>query len=609
MCGIIGYIGKQNSLPILISGLKKLEYRGYDSAGIAVFNKNLRKINVFKTIGAIDNLKLNTNIEGNFGIGHTRWATHGKVSVPNAHPHFDCQKNIFVVHNGIIENYAEIKKWLQMLGHKFHSETDTEIVAHLIEEFQTKEKLTLEEAARKTFKLLSGTYALAIISRKEPFKIIVAKNSSPLLLGIGKDEFFVASDATALISYTKNIVYLGDKEFGILTPENYRVATIDAVPVAKTEYKINWQVKDSSKRKFKHYMLKEILETPNTIENAIRGRIVLKDGIVKFGGLEQLNKKIKNIRNIIVVGCGTAYYAGLIGKYLLEELSDIEVEVEQSSEFRYRKFVYGKKTAVLAISQSGETADTLAAIKEAKRKGLLTLAIVNVVGSSIAREVNAGIYNHAGPEISVASTKNFISQLVILTLLSIFLGRQRKLTRNQAIEILKELTNLPKKINLLFNQIINIKKIAKKYYQYPNFIFIGRKYNYPIALEGALKLKEVSYIHAEGFGGGELKHGPLALIDEKMPVIAIAPKNDVYSKMISNIEELKSRGAKIIGVITDKTSYQKLFNDFILIPKTLPVLEPILTVIPLQLFAYFCAVFKKLNPDKPRNLAKSVTVE
>lgn len=610
MCGIIGYIGKQKTIPILIDSLKKLEYRGYDSAGIAVFNKNLNKINLFKTTGAIDNLKnQNLNIESNFGIGHTRWATHGKVSVSNAHPHFDCQNNIYVVHNGIIENYLELKEWLRSTGHKFHSETDTEVIAHAIEEFQKKEKITIEEAVRKTLKILIGTYALAIISKKEPFKIIVAKNSSPLILGVGENEFFVSSDTTALVSYTKNIVYLSDKEFGVLTPDNYRVATIDAMPVEKIEHKINWDIKDSSKKQFKHYMLKEILESPKTIENAIRGRIILKDGAIKFGGLEQIAEKLKDIEKIIIVGCGTAYYAGLVGKYLIEELADIQIEIEQGSEFRYRKFIYDKKTAILAISQSGETADTLAAIKEAKRKGIITLGIVNVVGSTIAREVSAGIYNHAGPEIGVASTKNFVSQLIILTLLAIFLGRQRKMTRNQAIEILNEINKLPEKIKQLFKQTTDIKKIAKKYYKYPNFLFIGRKYNYPIALEGALKLKEISYIHAEGYSGGELKHGPLALIDDKFPVIAIAPKNDVYLKMISNIEELKSRKAKVIGVLTENYSAQKIFNETITIPKTISILEPILSVIPLQLLAYFCSIFKGLNPDKPRNLAKSVTVE
>jgi len=610
MCGIIGYIGKQNAVPILFNGLKKLEYRGYDSAGIALYNDKTKKIQIIKTIGFVNNLKNHLpNTISNFGIGHTRWATHGKVSINNTHPHSDCKKNIFVVHNGIIENYAELKNKLIKYGHKFYSETDTEVIPHLIEEFLKNHNNTFEEAVRKTLNTITGTYALAIISKNDPFKIIIAKNCSPLILGIGNNEFFISSDTIAIIPYTKNIVYLSDKEFGILTNNQYRIATLDAIPVEKTKYIIDWKSSKATKKNFKHYMLKEIFETPEVIKNAIRGRIILNDGLVKLGGLELINDKLRKIEKTTIVACGTAYYAGLIGKYVLEELADIKTEVEQASEFRYRKFVSDEKTALLAISQSGETADTLAAVKEAKRRGILTLSIVNVIGSSIAREADAGIYNYAGPEIGVAATKSFISQLTILILLAIFLGRQRQLSRALAIKILNEITLLPEKINKLFKQVLNIKKIAKKFYKYNNFLFIGRKYNYPIALEGALKLKEISYTHAEGYSAGELKHGPIALINNNFPVIAIAPLNDVYQKTIANVEELKSRGAKIIGITTENNNCPKIFDEIIFIPKTLDITEPILSVIPLQLFAYFCSDFKKLNPDKPRNLAKSVTVE
>ncbi len=610
MCGIVGYIGKQNAIPILFNGLKKLEYRGYDSAGIALYNEKSKKIQTAKAVGFVNNLQSHLpNTISNFGIGHTRWATHGKVSVNNTHPHCDCKNNIFVVHNGIIENYAELKNELIKHGHKFHSETDTEVIAHLIEDFLKNQNNTFEEAVRKTLNTITGTYALAVISKNDPLKIIIAKNCSPLILGIGDNEFFVASDSTAITPYTKNIVYLADKEFGILTNDQYRIATLDAMPVEKTEHIIDWKSSEATKKNFKHYMLKEIFETPEIIKNAIRGRIILNEGLVKLGGLELISEKLRKIEKLTIVACGTAYYAGLIGKYIFEELTDIKTEVEQASEFRYRKFVSDEKTALLAISQSGETADTLAAIKEAKRRGILTLSIVNVIGSSIARETNAGIYNYAGPEIGVAATKSFISQLTALLLLAIFLGRQRKMSRALAIKILNEISMLPEKINQLFKQILNIKKIAKKFYKYNNFLFIGRKYSYPIALEGALKLKEISYIHAEGYSAGELKHGPIALINNNFPVIAIAPLNDVYQKTISNIEELKSRGAKIIGITTENNKNSKIFNETIFIPKTLDIIEPILSVIPLQLFAYFCSDFKKLNPDKPRNLAKSVTVE
>jgi len=609
MCGIIGYIGKKEALPIIVEGLKRLEYRGYDSAGIVIFNKN-NNPQVIKTKGKIRDLeeKLKSEqIQGTFGIGHTRWATHGKPSDINAHPQWDCKKKIFVVHNGIIENYLELKEKLQREGHKFISETDTEVLAHLIEKYFAK---NLEEAVRLALKEVIGAYVIAVVSSLDPQKIVFARQSSPLIVGLGDKENFVASDAPAILGYTKEVIYLDDGEMGVITPNDFRIFNLDREIVNKTSHYLEWSVQQAEKSGYPHFMLKEIMEEPEVIENAIRGRMIVGEGLAKLGGIERIADKLKEIDRLIIVGMGTALLAGKIGEYMIEEYAQVPVEIENASEFRYKKPVLRKNDAILAISQSGETADTLFAIKEAKRKGILTLGIINVVGSSIAREVDAGIYNHAGPEIGVAATKSFISQLAVLALLTVFLGRQREMSLIIGKRILEELTKIPDFIRKILEQKEEIKKLAERYYQYNNFLFLGRKYNYPIALEGALKLKEISYIHAEGYPAGEMKHGPIAMIDENFPSFVIAPKDSVYEKMISNIQEIKARNGRVIAITTKgNKEIEKLVDDCIYIPKTLEMLTPILSVIPLQLFAYYISVLKGLDPDKPRNLAKSVTVE
>ena len=609
MCGIVGYIGNKNAILVGLDGLKRLEYRGYDSAGMAALGK-ADKLYCEKLTGRVNNLeqKLNNqNIDSNIAIMHTRWATHGKPTTKNAHPHWDCKKEIFVVHNGIIENYKALKDKLEKEGHKFISETDTEVLSHLIEKFF---RGNLEEAVRRALKLVRGTYGLAVISKKEPNKIVAARNSSPLLVGIGKNEHIVASDASAVIGYTKNVVYLNDGEIGVITPSDFQILTLDKQPVKKDVQELEWDIKEAEKGGLDHFMLKEIFEQPEALENAMRGRLIIKEGLAKLGGLESVEKRLRKIKRIIIIACGTSYHAGLIGEHMLEEYAGIPTEIEYASEFRYRKPVLNKDTAIVAISQSGETADTLAALREAKRKGVLTLGIVNVVGSSIARETDAGIYNHAGPEIGVASTKAFTSQLSILALLALFLGRQRQMSLVMGKRVAEELNQIPFLVEKILAKDNDIERLAKKYCQFNNFLYIGRKYNYPVALEGALKLKEISYIHAEGYGAGEMKHGPIALIDENFPTIAVVPSDSVYEKMISNIEEIKARSGPIIAIATyGNKRIDRLVDEVIYIPKTLEMLTPILSVIPLQLFAYHCGVLRGCDVDKPRNLAKSVTVE
>ncbi len=609
MCGIVGYIGNKNAVSVGLDGLKRLEYRGYDSAGMASLEKTGRIYceKLAGRVAVLDDKLSRKRPESNIAIMHTRWATHGKPTSKNAHPHWDCKKEIFVVHNGIIENYKELKEKLEKQGHKFISETDTEVLPHLIENFF---RGNLEEAVRRALKLVKGTYGIAVISQNDPGKIVIARNSSPLLVGIGKDEYIIASDASAVISYTKNVVYLKDEEIGVITPKDFQILTLDKQSVKKDIQELEWDIEEAEKGGFPHFMLKEIFEQPEAIENAIRGRLIGKEGLAKLGGLEDVEKKLRKIKKIIIIACGTSYYAGLVGEYMLEEYAGIPTDVEYASEFRYRKPVLDKDTAIIAISQSGETADTLAAIKEVKRKGVLTLGIVNVVGSTIARETDAGVYNHAGPEIGVASTKAFVSQLSILALFTLFLGRQRQMSLVMGKRIAQELSQ----ISLLAKKILaknnDIKALAKKYCKFDNLLYIGRKYNYPVALEGALKLKEISYVHAEGYGAGEMKHGPIALIDENFPTVAIVPSDSVYEKMISNIEEIKARSGPIIVVATHGNKrIEKLANDVIYIPKTLEMLTPIISVISLQLFAYYIGVLRNCDVDKPRNLAKSVTVE
>jgi glucosamine--fructose-6-phosphate aminotransferase (isomerizing) len=612
MCGIIGYIGKNNDLRMGINMLKRLEYRGYDSSGAAWYNPKTRQIFLIKKQGKIDNLQKailesGLDFQTSFFIMHTRWATHGEPSDANAHPHFDCKKEIFVVHNGIIENYLELKEKLQKEEHKFVSETDTEVIPHLIEKHFNG---NLEEATRLALKEVIGAYAIAVVSLKDPQKIVFARQSSPLIVGLGEGENFIASDAPAILGHTRKVVYLDDGEMGVITPNDFRIFNLDHKPVNKTSYYLEWSVQQAEKGGYPHFMLKEIMEEAEVIENTIRGRMIVGEGLAKLGGIERIGDRLKEINRLVIVGMGTALLAGKIGEHMIEEYAQVPVEIENASEFRYKKPVLRKSDVILAISQSGETADTLFAIKEAKRKGILTLGIINVVGSSIAREVEAGVYNHAGPEIGVAATKSFISQIAVLALLTVFLGRQREMSLVMGKRILEELARIPGLIKEILEQKEEIKKLAEKYYQYNNFLFLGRKYNYPIALEGALKLKEISYIHAEGYPAGEMKHGPIAMIDENFPSFVIAPKDSVYEKMMSNIQEIKARNGKVIALTTEgNQEIKKIADDCIYIPKTLEMLTPILSVIPLQLFAYHIAILKDLDPDKPRNLAKSVTVE
>ena len=610
MCGIVGYIGKQDDPRIGLEALKRLEYRGYDSAGMVVLNREKREVFSLKTVGRISSLEKKfsqSKIKGTPFILHTRWATHGAPTEINAHPHCDCKKNIWVVHNGIIENYKILKEKLSEEGHKFISETDTEVLPHLIEKFF---RGNLEEAVRKALKSVKGTYGIAVIAQDDPQKIVVARNSSPLVLALTKDGGIVASDASALITHSRRVIFLEDGEIATIKSRDFFVVDLENHLREKEETELDWTLEEAQKGGYPHFMLKEIMEQPESLRDSQRGRLILEEGMAKLGGLESVKEKLREIKRLIIVACGTAYHAGLVGEYMLEEYARIPIETELGSEFRYRKPILTKNTAVLAISQSGETADTLAAVKEAKEKGILSLGIVNTVGSTIARETDAGVYNHAGPEIGVASTKAFTSQLEVLALWTLLLGRQREMSLVMGQRIAKELFKIPELVKKTLNLKDDIEKLAKKYKDSKNFLFIGRKYNYPVALEGALKLKEISYIHSEGYSGGEMKHGPIALIDKNFPTFAIAPVDSVYEKMISNIQEIKARGGPVIVLTTEgNEGIKKLADDVFFIPKTLEMLTPILSVIPLQLFAYFTGVLRGCDVDKPRNLAKSVTVE
>jgi len=608
MCGIVGYIGKDNNAgEVLLEGLKRLEYRGYDSAGICVMDEDRER--TFKAIGKVKILEKkigNCCIDTNLGIAHTRWATHGKPSVKNAHPHVSGK--IHLVHNGIIENYQELKEKLIKKGHEFYSETDSEVVAHLINEYNNK--YDFEEAVIQSLGDIRGAYALVILHEDEPQKMIAVRNSSPLVVGVADDGFVLASDASAIIQHTNRVVYLDDGEMVVFAPDTYKVKTFGGRYKKKKEQILDWDDEQAQKEGYPHFMLKEIFEQPSAVADALRGRIILSEGLAKLGGLNSVKDRLRDIERIVIVSCGTSYCAGLVGEYMLEEYAGIPTEVEYASEFRYRKPLIDKKTAVIAISQSGKTADTLAAIREAKYKGGLTLGIVNAVDSTIARETDAGVYNHAGPEIGVASTKAFTSQLSILVLLTVFLGRQRNMSLTMGKRILSELQRIPKKIDKILEDEKNIKRIAKKYSKYDSMFYLGRKYNFPIAVEGALKIKEISYIHAEGYPSGEMKHGPIALIDKNFPSVILAPKDSVYEKTLSAIEEIKARSGKIVAITTDGTiEVEKYANDTIYIPKTLELLTPLLSVIPLQLLAYYTGAKKGFDVDKPRNLAKSVTVE
>ncbi len=608
MCGIIGYLGDKKALPILLKSLQQMEYRGYDSSGVALIED--RKLVIDKKQGKLDILKeelKDKEYNSTIGIGHIRWATHGEPSDLNAHPHVDCKNQLVVVHNGIIENYQDLKKDLIKKGHSFKTKTDSEVISHLIEEYYLDN--TLEEATKLALNKVTGAYGLVAMSIQEE-KLVATRLGSPVVLGIGENEYFVASDVTALLPFTKEVLYLEEGEIATITKEGYKIMKLSGVESTRETETVEWDLDEAEKSGYPHFMLKEIMEEAETVRASMRGRVIFEEGNVKLGGLIDVMDKLKEANRLIIIGCGTAHYAGRIAEYVIESLVNLPVEVQYASEFRYREEPLDPKSIVLAISQSGETADTLAAIRKAKENNVLTLGIVNVVGSTIARETDAGVYNHIGPEIAVASTKAFVSQLVIIFMLAILFGRQRKLTEIKAKEILKELSKLPDKIEAIVLQASKIEEIAKKYYKFDDFIYIGRKLNYPIALEGALKLKEISYIHAEGYPAGELKHGPLALIDENFPVVAIIPQDKVYEKTISNLEEIKARHGKVIAITNlGEEEIKKVTDDIIIIPKTLEILSPILTVIPVQLLAYFIAKHRGCSIDQPRNLAKSVTVE
>ena len=608
MCGIICYVGQKQASSILLEGLKQLEYRGYDSAGLAIQQEN--DIACYRAVGKIVELerKLNgVDINGTVGIAHTRWATHGEPSEANAHPHRDQDENVFVIHNGIIENFLVLKKRLEKQGITFRSETDTEVLAHLI---GLNFNGSLNEAVRKTMSQVEGTFGLAVIHRNAPGEIVVARRGSPLIIGVGEDGHFAASDVSAMVRHTNKVVHLEENELATLTTKGFSISTAQAKPIERSTETVEWRAEDAELNGFPHFMLKEIYEQPETIKNAFRGRLEPGEGVPKLGGIMPVWERLKECRHLVIVACGTSYYAGCVGRYVFERLTEIDVEVELASEFRYRKLNFPENTFLVALSQSGETADTLAAIREAKRKGASLLGIVNVVGSSISRETEAGVYNHAGPEIGVASTKIFTSQLTILTLLALLLGRHHNLSLTEGVGAIRAIQALPELMKDVLSQAHHIEAIAEKYHKCNNWLFLGRNYNYPIAMEGALKLKEISYIHAEGYPAGEMKHGPIALINPEMPTVAIIPKDDVYEKMFSNIQEIKSRKGPVIAIATKgDDDLREIVDEVIEIPKTLDFLNPILAVVPCQLLSYYCASLLNRDIDKPRNLAKSVTVE
>ena len=599
MCGIVGYIGWRQAAPILVNGIRRLEYRGYDSVGLAVVNGG-GGIELRKDEGMIDQVNSLLNLEkmqGTLGIAHTRWATHGEPSRRNAHPHTDCTGDIVVVHNGIIENYMSLRKLLESEGHVISSDTDSEVISHLIEKFYDG---NLENAVLKSLMQIEGTYGLAVLHKNER-KMVVARNGSPLIIGTKKDEAFAASDAAAILEHTKNMIYLDDREIAVIGPGTVVVKDMENKRVDKKLQEIGWNLKQIEKGGFEHFMLKEIFEQPESVKNTMRGRLGPEIRL-------SINHDIDKCERVLIVACGTSWHAALIGKYLLEEIADVPTHVDYASEFRYRNPIISRKDLVVFISQSGETADTLAALREAKKRGAKTLGIINVVGSTIAREAHTGIYLHAGPEIGVASTKAFTSQLTALCLLALYLKHKKTGKADQ--KFAAELKKIPAKIESVLQKGAEIKEIARKVYRHSNFLYLGRGINFPVALEGALKLKEISYIHAEGYPAAEMKHGPIALIDENMPVVFIANKGKGYIKILSNMEEVKARHGKIIAIATEGDEDIKRLADWVIyVPKALDNLTPIINAIPLQLLAYYIADLKGLNVDKPRNLAKSVTVE
>ncbi len=611
MCGIVGYIGHRNALPIVVEALKRLEYRGYDSSGCALIHE--KELQVYKKKGKIVELERSlpdpNKCSGTIAIAHTRWATHGEPNELNAHPQVDCTGDIAIVHNGIIENFKLLKEQLLELGHKFTSDTDTEIVAHLIEQYLTTEA-TLEDAVREALKKVEGTYGLVVLSKNEPDKLIAVRKGSPLIIGIGEGEHFIASDVSAIVIHTKRVIYLEDDEICIVKRGTFDITNMQRESIQPNISVVDWDISAIEKGDFKHFMLKEIFEQPTTVYNAFRGRIDESNGVTRLGGLNLNPQELRRVKQIHLVACGTSFHSALIGKYMIEDMARIPVYAEYASEYRYRNPIIPDDTLVFVISQSGETADTLAAMREAKSKGAPVLGITNVVGSTIARESNGGSYIHAGSEIGVASTKAFTSQVTILFLLAVLLGRQRNFASSMGWDYINELQKIPEKIESILLQNDRIREIAASIKDCTNALYLGRGINFPVALEGALKLKEISYIHAEGYPAAEMKHGPIALIDEEMPVVAIATKDPLYEKIHINLQEVRTRKARLITIATEgDKELEKLSEHIIYIPDTLQHLQPLLTVIPLQLLAYHVADLKGFDVDQPRNLAKSVTVE
>jgi glutamine---fructose-6-phosphate transaminase (isomerizing) len=608
MCGIVGYVGPKQASPILIEGLRRMEYRGYDSAGVAVINGD--GIKVRKTAGKLSALIENLRSEapmGTIGVGHTRWATHGAPTTPNAHPHLDRAGRIAVIHNGIIENAAHLRKVLERRGHSFSSDTDTEVLAHLIGVYYGG---NLERAVEQALWDVDGAYGIAVISADEPDTLVAARNGSPLLLGVGDGEYFVASDASAILEHTRSVVYLDDGEMAVLNRDGYRVRNLTQTHVDKPVNQIEWDLATIERGGYDHFMLKEIFEQPDSLTNTVRGHLLEEEGSARLRGLNLTDEELKRFQRVVITACGTSWHAGLIGEYLFEELARIPCEVEYASEFRYRNPVVDESTLVIAVSQSGETADTLAAVREAKRRGAHALGLVNVVGSSIAREVQGGLYLRAGPEIGVASTKAFNSQVAALAMVALKLGRLRNLSLLEGRRFIQALQALPDQIRQVLARAPDVEKLAERFAGAHNALYLGRGVNFPVALEGALKLKEISYVHAEGYPAAEMKHGPIALIDENMPVVFIAPRDGVYGKIVSNVEEVKARGGRVIAICTEGDGeIARLADAVFTIPATHDLLTPILASVPLQLFAYYVAVRRGCNVDQPRNLAKSVTVE
>jgi len=610
MCGIVGYIGHKQAYPILMEGLKRLEYRGYDSAGIALQQDHDGRLFLRKTrgrISALEALLEGEDLSGTLGIAHTRWATHGEPNDVNAHPHTDTSGKLAVVHNGIIENWSALRQLLEQKGVKFRSETDTEVLAHLFAMYYEGD---LEKAVQEGLAEVRGAYGIAVIHADEPDVLVAARNGSPLIIGVGEDEYIVASDASAIIEHTTNVIYLEDNEMATVRRDGIKTSTVDAIPTHKEIQQVEWSLAEIEKKGYPHFMLKEIMEQPDSLADTLRGRLDPEAGEVILGGIQAFARQLTHARRVILTGCGTAWHACLVGEFLFEDLARVPTEVEYASEFRYRNPIVDDGTVVIAISQSGETADTLAAVREARMKGALVLGVVNVVGSTIARETDAGVYLHCGPEIGVASTKAFTSQLEVLTMMSLFLGRRKHIAPYHAREILQGLQAVPDRVRHVLALDEAVQQAADRYKACPNWLYLGRGYNYPVALEGALKLKEISYVHAEGLPAAEMKHGPIALITEEMPVVFLANRGLQYEKVLSNMEEVRSRGGQVIAVATEgDTEIKRLAKHVLYVPDVPEPFQPILNVVPLQLLAYHVAVLRGCAVDKPRNLAKSVTVE